>query len=215
MTTVSKNKAINIVGGYDKLQSMDIAAIAMAIDFENMKPEFYPTAMLADSSLKARKMQMAVLSLELWGIKPETWLISEQQWLAQIRAKNGNSKVDTKDTIEHVVSMEILTRIYAVAYLSHVLDNDPDMDVNDKRQVFRFALRSLNNFLETTLSKGYARASQISKPDGTQTSMYGYLAEKGIPMSAAGHYLPDPEISFPYLLSILDREAMNSDIYLK
>lgn len=212
---MDQDKITKIVTGTESITRTEIWQFSRDIQISKIKPEFLPTAGLAVPSLSCRKTQIALLSTQLWGIKPEEWLAMEQTWVADVRAKNGNSNTDSKDSIHDVVSTEILTRLYSVVHLWFLIGKESPIyeQLYSEVSIMDHALRGLNNYIDTALSKGYARACQVTRTDGKQVSIYGFLADQGIPMAAAGHYLPNPEVSFPFLMGLLNRNAMRPEIY--
>ncbi len=181
----------------------DLDILAKLLKVGEIKKEFLPNKELATGTLKDQRIAQFDLAGRLWGKDRRFWLDQEAQWLKEMREMTGSTQDDGKDDFKDVVSVQILTTIYAVVYDYYLFT------IGEFSQFeLEFALESANIALKQTVLKGLARSTVI---DGK--NMYTAVKNTGIRVGGSGLYLPDPAKNLPLLLSFFLPENINPDIY--
>lgn len=181
----------------------DLDILAKLLKVSEIKNEFLPKKELATGTLKDQRIAQFDLAGRLWGKDRRFWLDQEALWLKEMRETTGSTQDEGKDDFKDVVSVQILTTIYAVVYDYHLFT------IGEFSQFeLEFALESANLALKQTVLKGLARSTVI---DGK--NMYTSVKNTGIRVGGSGLYLPDPTKNLPLLLSFFLPENINPDIY--
>lgn len=197
--------AEKIAKGEARLSFSDMVAIAEFFEFENMDPQYFPSKSLFGPS-KTREVEAENLSVLLWGLDRRYWLSREQFWLDKNRDEKRITLDEGKDKLSDVVSLDILVRLYTLAFLFYQYKAKL-LSLEDKqaRIILLGALRAVNNFLENAVCKGYLRS----------VSVYSSLKSAGILAGSSGKYLPYPEKFLYELFTWLHRDSLNKEVYLR
>jgi hypothetical protein len=208
--------ARRIAVGKGELSHSDIVAISEMIDFTNVNPSFLPGPDIASKSLKERKLAVARLARNLWGLEMAEWLEKEKDWLLSARIEAGNTRDDGKEDESDLVCPEILVRIYTVAYLFYLSKADLlGLNPEDSRTLRMQALHGLNLFIQNAVFKGYSRVNALNLKDASRTTLYTQLIGHGISVGCTGKFLPNPEISLPIIITLLHKESLCEEVYQK
>ncbi len=210
-----KELASKMAQGTAKLSMNDMVAIAEYFDFRKMNPDYYPKKELANS-IKLRADEVDKLTFNLWGLSRKYWLGREQCWLEEARKVSGITEDDSKDKPGDVVSLDILVRIFTLAYLFYnteeLVVSNPELALTIRTK----ALRVVNDFIGGAVQKGQLRIDRVPNPSGNGTiSMYTYLKNAGLPAGPSGKYLPFPEHMLFELYAWLHKDSLNEKVYIK
>lgn len=192
---LSKRKDLTII---------DLDMIMKMFQVQKIKPRYLPTSGLSKGTLKDQRIAQFKLAGDLWSKDRQFWLDQEALWLKNMREMTGSTQDDGKDDFKDVVSVQILTTIYAVVCDYYLFT------IGEFSQVhLEFALESANIALKQIFLKGSARSTVI---DGK--NMYTTIKNTGLRVGGSGLYLPDPSKNLPILLTLFLPENINQDIYL-
>lgn len=184
-----------------QLTISEVRAIADNLELEKMDPKFLPGESTVIGKDPARKYFTFYQVECLWSINPNEWLEKEKNWLNESRQLYPSNATEGKDSLDDVISAEIILRIVATAKIVKTF-TDPEI-VNE-------AVFALNLILSDACAKGRMR---LKKFDGK--SVYGVLRNNGLRIgSVGGKYLPLPEKSMPELLLLLHKDYIYPGAYL-
>ena len=203
-----------IATGDYMLTVSDLKAISYLLNFGDIKPEFFPPASLGDTDAKARRRSIKSLAEKVWGLTESDLLALEFGWLKNIRKESGTSLKDDKEEFRDLVTPQILARIYATAFLFYSIESGElkDLDGGDALLVVNQAVYSLNLFLLNSTLKGWSRANKITV-NGKEEIFYNFFVHHGLPVGGSGLFLPNPEVSLPYIFSLFHRGAIRPEVY--
>jgi hypothetical protein len=209
-----KEIALRIVEDGIGLSASDLKAISDNLKFGEMKTDCHPPASLAEkSNPKRRTIQLEYLR-RLYKCEPERWLLQEKEWLQNQRDRVGLTLEDGKDGLDDIVSSGIICEIIAAAYLVWRIEKgEYGEDPKSNDLLIRLALRSVNQVLENSVLKGYARCLRLDTIKSDDTG-YSLLLSAGVLVGAAGKYLPDPENTLWRLLVLLHKDSIHEDSYV-
>lgn len=178
-----------------------LQALGDLIAIDRLNSSFLPKRNIVSGTPFERKESIFSTAKNLWSILPEDWLKLEQSWLAEARKTSGSQEAGGKDKLINVVSPEILLRILATIKL-----------VRGKERFVRTeAVRALSAYLHSVLGKG--RSCMVREGD---RSAYAVMKEGGLVCGeAGGRYLPNPFVSFHYLLLKFNKEVIRPEAYIK
>lgn len=203
-----------VAKGQAKIEQNDILAIATALDFSAIKSEYLPVGNLSNRKNKIQKQAGLNLASKLWGLADSDFMDMEKKWLAEARQRVGSTKDDDKVESDDLVTPQILTRIYTVAYLFHLaslhLLGEDDYSV---RELCDQALVGLNLFIANCCYKGYTRVQKLQIGSGKAIATYNLLRDFCIPVGVSGKFLPDPETSLPDIFLMFQREKLHPEVY--
>ncbi len=194
-----------IARGESSLEIWQVMNLAEKLQIENFRFGYLPDSGIVSGKIIDRKTAIFRFSEALWGIKPEGWLGMEQQWLYSARMKSGSEETSGKDSLNDIVSAELLLRFLAlIKFIDSLSDQEESDEIADE------AMIAFNTYLREVLGKGRTRISRF----GNQ-SIYATLKNAGIMIgSIGGKYLPNPEVAFPQLVSMLTWEKISPEAYL-
>ena len=197
-----KEKGREIALGHCKLIKSDLIAIYSNLRLDLFRPSYLPGANTISGSASDRKNVIFALAWQLWKIPPDIWLHVERKWLTDARKESGSIETGGKDSLDDVVSAELLIRIIATAKLVHEYSTD-NVLVDE-------AITALNLTLAEVCTKGRSRMEFTNG-----ISVYAVLKNFGIMIgTGGGKYLPYPEKSLPELLMLLDQNMITPGVYV-
>jgi len=195
--------ALAIARGNDVLSKFDLIWLGIEIDVYFLKPEFLPGPKTISGKPSERKAEIFRLAEALWGIKPEGWLEMENRWLKSGRRKSGSQVTTGKDSLDDVISAELLIRLLAAA--KYVIGGSE----TGTPSVITEVLNSLNLSLAEAVVKGRTRIARVG-----EKTIYSILKDHGIMIgTGGGKYLPDPETSLPELFLMFYKDKVSPQAY--
>lgn len=196
-----REKARGLASGELSLTESDLLSIAGNLDIEYFLPQYLPDGQTISGSAIQRKKAIFALAQELWGISPEAWLAKEKSWLDKSRKKNGSTGTGGKDSLEDVVSVELLVRLVAAAGIAKSNQSD--------QEIIYETVGAINIIVAEVCAKGRTR---MKKVEGQ--SIYKILKDGGLMIgTGAGKYLPDPEENLYELLLFLHSSKIRPEVY--
>jgi len=191
----------NIARGSHLLNKSDLLAIAYNLDVTHFRTDFLPGSLLIQGSPADRRQEAFRLADEYWRISPYEWLKKENSWLESVRQFTNSSVTGGKDKLEDVVSAQILVRFVAAANT-----------VTKYPAIADETVLALSLFVQEVVAKGRTRL-QVADQEKKQTT-YKILKDNGVSIGSVGaKYLPNPEVSLPELLVMLDRDHLSKHVY--
>lgn len=198
-----KETALRVVRG-GEISLFDLLGLGSIIKVETIKSGLVPGSRTISGKSIDRKGEIFRIAEGLWGVSPGRWLEMENEWLKSSRAKSGSTETGGKDSLDDVVSAELLVRILATIKI--VTDYNK---IEGGEAVSWEAVSALNLALTDAVSKGRTRMSRF----GSQ-SHYTILKNSGVMVGApGGKYLPDPEVSLVYLFQMFGENKILSSAY--
>jgi|GEM_PF-2430239 hypothetical protein len=191
--------AQQLIAGKVQMNRGTYQSVACNLNVLSLRAACLPKAATILGSASSRKEAVFEISEIIWGITPEQWLEKENAWLAQSRQENGLKETDGKDKVGDVISAEILVRLVATARYIAWVDIDNNLTFAEKDLATSQAMLATNLLLSTAVAKGYSRHIRVG-----DTSLYKDLRDNGVVFGNSGSkYLPHPQVSLPYLFSLL------------
>lgn len=211
-----KELGLQIADGTNSLTAKDVAEIAQALDFTSFKDDFLPKANLADKSPKNSKHYSMVYICQLFkGMTPEKLMKLETGWLKQAHKISGSSKNDEKDVPADLVTPQIISRIIALAYFLHNLEiGKIKVSKSAADWMVRKSLVGINVFLVNPTLKGDVRMTKV-KVGKKWVNAYDFFMKNGVLVGYYGKFLPNPQVSLPYIFSLFHRDALRPEVYKK
>ncbi len=207
---------LQIAEGTNTLTAKDVAAIAEALDFSSFNPKYLPQANLADKSPKNSKHYSIVYICNLFkGMTPEKLMKLETGWLKQAHKISGSSNNDEKDVPADLVTPQIISRIIALAYFLHRLETGKiKVSKSAADWMVRKSLAGINVFLVNPTLKGEVRMTKV-RVGKKWVNAYDFFMQNGVLVGYYGKFLPNPQVSLPYIFSLLHRDALRPEVYKK
>lgn len=191
--------ALDFIEGKPLIE-IDLFGLAAIMKIDLIKDEFIPGPKTISGQPSERKAEIFRLAEAIWGVSPDRWLEIEQDWLNSARVKSGSEITTGKDSLNDVISAELLIRLVATIEL---------VDTAEQEEVRTEAVNALNLALNEAVIKGRTRIMRVG-----EKSVYSILKNAGIMVgTGGGKYLPDPETSLPYLFRMLSQESILAGVY--